>query len=66
MTKKETSYQDSLNELESIISKIETGEVEIDELSSLVKRAAELIKTCKTRLRNTEADLNQFLDSPDN
>ena len=66
MAKKETSYQDSLNELESIISKIETGEVEIDELSSLVKRAAELIKTCKTKLRNTEADLNQFLDSPHN
>lgn len=61
MSKKDISYKASVNELESIIAKIENGEVEIDELSALVKRASELIEACKIKLRSTEADLNQFL-----
>ncbi|MEM9857082.1 MAG: exodeoxyribonuclease VII small subunit [Bacteroidota bacterium] len=65
MTKKKHTYQDSIEELEAIINKIESGDVGIDELSSLVKRSAELIKACKSKLRNTEAELNQFLESSD-
>lgn len=62
MSKKKTSYKASLEEIESIIHKIESGEPDIDELSTLVKRAAGLIKDCKKKLRSTEEDLSQSLE----
>ena len=65
MSKKTNSYKNSIEELEAIIQKIETGEVDIDELSTLVKKASDLISTCKTKLRNTEVELNQLLDNSD-
>ncbi|MEM7107881.1 MAG: exodeoxyribonuclease VII small subunit [Bacteroidota bacterium] len=65
MTKKPSSYKESIEELESIIQKIESGDTDIDELSTLVKRASDLIRACKTKLRNTEVELNQFLDNSD-
>ncbi|UII30927.1 exodeoxyribonuclease VII small subunit [Fulvivirga ulvae] len=62
MAKKETRYRDSLEEIEKIIHQIESGETDIDELSVLVKRAATLIKDCKSKLKSTEDDLNQTLN----
>ncbi|MEM9299524.1 MAG: exodeoxyribonuclease VII small subunit [Bacteroidota bacterium] len=65
MTKKKQTYKDSIEELESIIKRIENGDVDIDELSSLVKRSAQLIKACKAKLRDTEVELDQFLNDQD-
>ena len=61
MEKKKTTYEQALSELESIVSKIETGKPDVDELAGLVKRAVELVKHCKTMLRKTEEDLNNSL-----
>lgn len=61
MAKQELSYKESLEEIEKIIHQIESGETDIDELSVLVKRAATLIKDCKSKLKSTEDDLNQTL-----
>ena len=63
MSKK--SYKDSLDEIETIIQQIESGETDIDELSKLVKRAASLIKVCKQKLKSTEAELNETLEDMD-
>ncbi|GAA0894068.1 exodeoxyribonuclease VII small subunit [Fulvivirga kasyanovii] len=62
MAKQELSYKESLEEIEKIIHQIESGETDIDELSVLVKRAATLIKDCKSKLKSTEDDLNQTLN----
>lgn len=62
MSKENISYKASLDEIEDIIHKIESGEPDIDELSALVKRAALLIKECKKKLRSTEEDLSQTLE----
>lgn len=62
MSKKNSSYKDSLEEIESIIHRIESGEPDIDELSLLVKRAATLIKECKKKLKSTEEDLSKTLE----
>ncbi|ELR71486.1 hypothetical protein C900_02549 [Fulvivirga imtechensis AK7] len=61
MSNKYVTYKESLEEIENIIQKIESGEPDIDELSALVKRAATLIKECKKKLRRTEEDLSQTL-----
>ena len=65
MSKKNTSYSESLKKLEALLHQLESGESDIDQLSSKVKEAAELIRFCKEKLRSTENELQQFLDEPD-
>lgn len=55
------SYTQAFEELQELVSLIERGEISIDELSEKVKRAAVLIKICKTKLASTEEDVNQIL-----
>ena len=62
MAKKELTYQLALDELESILLKMESNELEIDKLSSQVQRASELISFCKTKLKKTEKDVENVLD----
>jgi exodeoxyribonuclease VII small subunit len=56
------SYTDAIQELESIVTEIEQGEITIDTLSEKVKRASELIKICKAKLSATEEDVSKILD----
>jgi exodeoxyribonuclease VII small subunit len=58
---KQLSYSEAIAELELIVTEIEQGEISIDTLSEKVKRAAELIKICKTKLSSTEDDVNKIL-----
>lgn len=58
---KEMKYEDAMHELESIVSGIEDDQISIDELSDKIKRATELIKTCKTKLFKTEQDIADVL-----
>ena len=58
---KEPTYTEAFAELQQIVLKIEQGNIEIDELSAQVKRAAELIKICQSKLKNTDADVQQIL-----
>jgi exodeoxyribonuclease VII small subunit len=44
---------------------METGNINIDELAIKVKRAAELIKICKSKLKATELDVQKILDELD-
>ncbi|MCK5280741.1 MAG: exodeoxyribonuclease VII small subunit, partial [Cyclobacteriaceae bacterium] len=48
MTTKKFNYKKALEEIEVIVQKIENEDPDVDELSTMVKRAAELIKQCKT------------------
>ena len=44
------SYEQAVKELESIISKLESGEASLDESISLYSRGMELSKFCKDKL----------------
>ncbi|MFA9211545.1 MAG: exodeoxyribonuclease small subunit [Bacteroidota bacterium] len=55
------TYEKAYNELQEIITAIETGDVSVDLLSEKVKRAAELITFCKEKLTATEQDVQQIL-----
>jgi exodeoxyribonuclease VII small subunit len=57
----EKNYVEAFEELQQIVADIEGGEISVDELSSKVKRAAELIKICKKKLSSTEEDVNTIL-----
>ncbi|HEX8947465.1 MAG TPA: exodeoxyribonuclease VII small subunit [Dissulfurispiraceae bacterium] len=58
---KQPTYSQALSELEQLIGEIEAEEVDVDDLTEKVKRAASLIKFCQTRLRNTEEDVKKAL-----
>ena len=55
------NYTTAFEELQQIVSDIESGEISVDELSEKVKRAAQLIRICKLKLTNTEEDVNRIL-----
>lgn len=59
------NYTEAFGELQSIVSEIEQGEISVDELSEKVKRAALLIRICKTKLSTTEEDVNVILKELD-
>ncbi|MFH1119019.1 MAG: exodeoxyribonuclease VII small subunit [Bacteroidota bacterium] len=60
---KTITYAEAIVELETIVSEIENASIGVDELSEKVKRAAELIKICRSRLTSTEKEVNSILKS---
>jgi exodeoxyribonuclease VII small subunit len=63
--KEEINYTDAFEELQTIVTEIEQGEISVDELSEKVKRASLLIKICKAKLVSTEEDVNKILKELD-
>ena len=59
------NYADAFEELQSIVTEIEHGEISVDELSKKVKRATQLIKICRKKLTTTEEDVNKILEELD-
>ena len=55
------SYNEAYAELESILNKLENDEPDVDKLASMVKRASELIKLCKSKLHDTEAEVERII-----
>jgi exodeoxyribonuclease VII small subunit len=54
-------YTEAFEELQRIVSEIETGQISVDELSQKVKRATHLIRICKLKLTSTEEDVTKIL-----
>ncbi len=60
MAKKEFLFSEAIVEIEDILRKIESGELDVDKLSVEVKRASELIRQCQKKLRATEEEINSI------
>lgn len=58
---KQQTYSQALTELEKIIAEIESENIDLDQLAEKVKRASQLIKFCRQRLRSTEEDVKTVL-----
>ena len=61
MTKKNITYKQAVIELEKILKEMENSELDIDELESKVKHAAELVELCKEKLFQTDAEIEKIL-----
>ncbi len=57
----EIAYKEAVEELESILHEIETGETDIDVLSEKVKRALFLIQLCRARLKHTDDEVRKLI-----
>jgi len=56
------SYTEAKKELEAIVQSLEAGELDVDVLTTKVKRATELIALCKERLIKTDKELQKLLE----
>ena len=61
MSKEEMKYEAAIAELQSIVSKMENDELDIDQMSDQLKRAQELIKLCKDKLTKTDEEIKKIL-----
>jgi len=59
---KDYTYTQALPRLETIIAQLEEGTATVDTLSELVKEAAELVKFCREKLRNTEDEVQKAFE----
>jgi len=55
------NYVTAFQELQKIVAELEKGEISVDELAINVKRATLLITICKTKLTQTEEDVENLL-----
>jgi exodeoxyribonuclease VII small subunit len=52
------TYESALKELKEVIDELRNEMVSVDELTTKVNRAKELIDFCKNKLRKVEEDLD--------
>lgn len=55
-------YEEAVRQLETIVDKLESNELGIDQLSTELKKAQQLIKLCKDKLTKTDNEIRKLLD----
>ena len=58
---KELNYSEAMAEIESILGRFDSEEFDVDTLAAQVKRATELIRLCREKLRKAEDEVVQAL-----
>lgn len=66
MEENKLNYKEAMAEIEGIVAKLEDNQLDVDELSGKVKRVSELIAFCKSKLHETEEEVEKILKSIDN
>jgi len=59
------TYNEAIQELETILRSLETDQVDVDDLTARAERSAELIRLCRHKLRHAETSLDRVFDSLD-
>jgi len=55
------SFSDALDELEGILRRVESEEVDIDRLAAELQRAAVLLELCRGKIRKAEVEVTQIV-----
>lgn len=66
MEKKKLTYKEAISEIEEILEKLESEELDVDELASRVKRVSQLLKFCKEKLSHTEKEIQGIIEEMEN
>ncbi len=61
MEKKKITYKQAIEEVEQILERFNGEQMDVDELGAQVKRAADLIRLCKEKLRKAEQEVAEAL-----
>lgn len=62
MSKKKQTYDQAIAELQAIQTRLESGQMGLEDMRDQVARAMELIQWCRESLRNIQTEINQLLD----
>ena len=54
-------YEEAIKNLESIVSMMESGKLDLDQLEEKLKEAQQLIKLCRDKLTNTDEEISKLL-----
>lgn len=55
-------YTEAIKQLDEISKAISSGELDIDELASKLKKAKELVEFCQNKLKTVESDVSRILN----
>ena len=61
MAEKKIKFEEKLQELETIVKDLESGNVDLDEAIDKYTKAMKLAKECSKTLKNTEEKVNKIL-----
>jgi len=56
-------YEEAINRLEQIVHQMENNELDIDQMTSQLLEAQQLIKLCKEKLTKTDDEIRKILES---
>lgn len=56
-------YEEAVKELETIVRRMEANELDIDTLSTELKRAQELLRLCKDKLTKADEEVKKVLNN---
>jgi len=62
MKKNENDYDKAMRQLESLVQRIQSGDMGLEEMRDEVRTAMELIQLCRSKLRNIETELDAALE----
>lgn len=58
---KEKKFEENIQELETIINELESGEVDLDTSIEKYTKAMKLVSLCDNKLKNVEEQVNKIL-----
>ena len=61
----EMSFEEALKELEDIVRRLETGDVELEKSIEIYERGAKLKAHCESRLKAAELKIEQIVQDSD-
>lgn len=59
--KKVIKYEEAVEQLETIVKKMENGDLDVDKMSEELKKAKELLTLCKDKLVKTDEEIKKIL-----
>ena len=54
-------YEEAIKNLESIVSMMESGKLDLDQLEEKLKEAQQLFKLCRDKLTKTDEEISKLL-----
>ncbi|WP_277070037.1 exodeoxyribonuclease VII small subunit [Prevotella corporis] len=60
---KNIKYEEAVKQLETIVDKMENGDLDIDSMTEELKKAKTLIKLCKDKLKHTDEEIRKLLET---
>ena len=63
LAEQQEKYEQAMAELEAILERIESEEVDVDRLAEELRRAAELLEICRGKIRRAEVEVTQIVQA---